>query len=112
MNNYLDDINNVRNIYINFCEYIENKPKPEKDALIQQIKIQNFDNNQLNNNNNIRQLVRDEHARLIFRTFLTGYVILNSNLINHRLEIINMRFNPEILQECFELFNNSNNYLK
>lgn len=111
MNNYLDDVNNVRNIYINFCEYIENKQKPEKDALIQ--KIQNVTNNQLNdNNNNIRQLVRDEQARLIFRSFLTRYVILNSHLINHRVEIVNMRFNPEILQECFELFNNSNNYLK
>jgi len=107
---YLDDRNNVLNIYESFCEYLETKPNAEKQEIIASLNTFyiNENVNHVNWNENIRLLVSHERTRELFRTFLTIYVLRKPELRIYKQQIINMRFNTPLFEEGFEMFEGTN----
>lgn len=107
--NYLDDINNIQKIYINFCEYLEELPTDIKNTVIEQ--MTNYGNDILNNRipvynaNNPQPFIRHEQFRIKFRSFLTGYVFGNPELRAYKEEIINTQFNIDHFNEGLDILN-------
>jgi hypothetical protein len=113
---YIDDINNIRKIYVNFCEYLDELPTDIKHIIIEQ--MTNYGNDILNNRvpvynvDNPQPFIQHEHVRVKFRSFLTGYVFGNPELRVYKEEIVNIQFNIEHFNEGFEIFNTNDYYLK
>lgn len=103
MNTYIDNIENVLTIYEKFCEYLETKPTNEKQEIIERMNTY-YNNRNLDFYQHDNLVVRHEQSRILFRSFLTGYVILNPDLTIYKQEIVNMSFDSNLLEHAFEVF--------
>ena len=99
--NYLDDINNVRPIYIDICTQLEMMQYDDKIATFERITV--YGNEILENvqftGNNLDQLRIHLMTRELLRTLMTCYVIKNRILSPHRNAILDMQFNLELFQD-------------
>ena len=102
MNNFIDNTENVIRIYESYCEHLETFPNVEKHIII--VRMINYYDNIDQDFDNIHLFIRHEQTRVMFRSFLTSYVISNPELIRHRNEIINLLFDKYLFQAGFELF--------
>lgn len=114
--NYLDDIENVRNIYIKFCEHMETHPK--RDEFIKHIitpykKHISYDrtvryvsfNIKLSQLGKFSSLIRE-----IFNTFVTLYINdINPHLIIYNEEFTKHKFNYELFRKEYDDFEMNNN---
>ena len=105
--NYLDDIENVRRIYVRFCEFLETMPNDEKHEFIQRM----YENPEIKRDMEIydmplsyRDIQRFYENEWMFGNFLYDYLRENPELQIYRDEIISMEFNPEQFEEGFEIF--------
>lgn len=106
---YIDDINNIRPIYITFCEYVESKTNTEKHALIRRFLLLKSlqDNNVYTNRTTFKEQLRDADSRLLFRNFMKSYISLNTHLRVYEHQLINIEFDSLLfIQELEELHNN------
>lgn len=106
---YIDDINNIRPIYITFCEYVESKSNTEKNALIRRFLLLKSlqDNNVYTNRSTFKAQLRDADSRVLFRNFMQSYISLNPHLRVYEDQLINIKFDSVLFsQELEELHNN------
>lgn len=101
---YIDDINNIRPIYILFCEYIASKPSNEKDELINRLLLlkSSYFIEQHNNRDIFRSYLKDIKTRSLFRNFIKIYISLNPNLVMYEEQLINMEFNSSLFKHELE----------
>lgn len=111
---YIDDINNIRPIYINFCEYILSKSTPEKEKLIERMLLLNRDqfDDVYNTRTRFRAYMRDTQSITLFRDFIRAYIALNPRLVLYKEQLINIEFNPALFREELEELNNNISCLK
>lgn len=114
--NYLDDIENVRDIYIKFCEHMETHPK--RDEFIKHIiepykKHIYYDrtvryvlfNIKLSHLGKFISLIRE-----IFDTFVTLYINdINPHLIIYNEEFKKFKFEYELFRKEYDDFEINNN---
>jgi hypothetical protein len=106
---YIDDINNIRPIYITFCEYVESKSNTEKDALIRRFLLLNDlrYNGLYTNRTTFKAQLQDADSRLLFRNFMQSYISLNTHLRVYEDQLINIEFDSVLFsEELKELRNN------
>lgn len=104
---YLDDIENVRNFYIKFCEYLETEE--EKEAFIKHTTESHIPPSQISYL--IYVYIRFTQSDN-FKKFKDLYLTINPDLILYKEEFKYHRFNCNIFREEFEEFNNSISCLK
>ena len=111
---YIDDINNIRPIYITFCEYVESKSKTEKDALIRRFLLLKSlrDNDIYTNRTTFKAHLRDVDSRLLFRNFMQAYIALHPHLLIYENQLINIEFDLALFREELEELHNNISCLK
>ena len=109
--NYLDNIENLRDFYIKFCEYLETET--EKNAFNRHITESYI---QYPYSPNIHSYLIYVYIRFTqfdnFPKFKRLYLTMNPALIIYENEFKKHKFNYDIFRREFEEFNNTISYLK
>ena len=100
--NYLDNIENIRDIYIKFCEYLDSEPERDAfDKYITERYIQKTPTRYL-----IYIYVQFTQSNN-FTNFKNIYLAMNPDLMIYEEEFKNHRFNFNMFREEFEEINNN-----
>jgi hypothetical protein len=111
--NYLDNIENVRDFYSKFCEYIESHP--EKDKFIKHIEYMCEPEPSYNSSRIVKKIYsRTNYTILknIFRSFIKSYLHDMPHLIVYEEEFNYHTYRYDIFKEEYDNFNSNNSYLK